>query len=110
MGTPISLEAGPSKKLADIKASVEAKYPSVDTSELTKPAQVGNLLLVIIELTEFFQGLRVQPMDNECYLKGYDLSSLDIHLSAIKNIPGERTVDTDHRTIMEHLEALAQQV
>jgi len=89
---------------------VEAKYLSVNTSELSKPAQVGNLPLVITELTEFLQGFRVQLVENECHLKEYDLSSLDIHLLAIKNIMGERTVDTDPRTIMEHLEALSQQL
>ena len=89
---------------------MEAKYPSADTSELSKRAQVGNLPIVITELTEFLQEFRVQLVENECHLKEYNLSSLDIHLLAIKNIMGERMVETDPRTIMKHLESLFQQV
>ena len=38
------------------------------------------------------------------------IASLDLHLSAIKDILGNRTVDTDPRTKMDHLAALSQEV
>lgn len=112
LGTPISLESAHAKKQrkADIKASVEAKFPRIEPSALSAAAQLGNLPAVVNELTDRIQGFRSQLVENDCLLQEYDLSSLDLHLSAIKNIIGDRTVDTDPRTIMDRLAALSQEV
>ena len=69
-----------------------------------------NLPGVVKELTYLLHGFRSQLVENDCLLQEYELSSLDLHLSAIKNILGDRTVDTDPRTIIDHLAALSQEV